>query len=132
MMSKSALSLRVFSFYMFIVGAVLIVNPNWLLSLLVVPETHEIWIRIVGLLMLVIGFIDFMVSGNEIQIFFWWSVYARLAVTIFLIVFIVFVSAPSVLFIFVVIEAIGAIWTGLCLRAENSEKSDSLPGAVRQ
>ena len=131
-MSKSAFSLRVFSLYMLMVGVMLIANPNWLLSLFGVPETHEVWIRIVGMLMLIIGFIDFMASGNEMRLFFRWSVYARLAVTIFLIGFVVLASAPPVILIFGVIDAGGAIWTGFCLRSENLAKSESLLGAVRK
>ena len=130
-MSKSAFSLRVFSFYMLIFGVVLIADPNWLLALFGVPETHEVWIRIVGMLMLIIGFIDFMASGNEMRLFFRWSVYARLAVTIFLIGFVALAFAPPVLLMFAAIEAGGALWTGFCLRAENLAKSNSLPGAVR-
>jgi hypothetical protein len=130
-MSQSAFSLRVFSIYMFIVGVVLIADPNWMLSLFGVPETREVWIRIVGMLMLTIGFIDFMASGNEMRLFFRWSVYARLAVTMFLIGFVVLASAPPVLLLFAAIDAGGAIWTGLCLRAERLAGSDYLPEAVR-
>ena len=122
-MSKSAFSLRVFSLYMLIVGVVLIADPNWLLALFGVPETREVWIRIVGMLMLVIGFIDFMASGNEMRLFFRWSVYARLSVTIFLIGFVVLASAPPIILLFGVIEAGGAIWTGLCLLASDYIRS---------
>jgi hypothetical protein len=126
-MSKSAFSLRVFSIYMLIVGVVLIADPNWLLSLFGVPDTHEVWIRIVGMLMLIIGFIDFMASGNELRLFFRWSVYARLAVPIILIGFVVLASAPLVILVFGAIDAAGAIWTGFCLRAESLAKSDVDP-----
>lgn len=117
-MSKSAFSLRVFSFYMLILGVVLIADPNWLLSLFGVPETREVWIRIVGMLMLIVGFIDFMASANEMRLFFRWTVYSRLAVPIFLIGFVVFASAPPVLLLFGAIDAGGAIWTGICLREQ--------------
>lgn len=130
-MSKSAFSLRVFSIYMLIFGVVLIADPNWLLSLFGVPETHEVWIRIVGMLILIVGFMDFMASGNEMRLLFRWSVYARLAVAIFLIGFVVLASAPPILLLFGAIDAGGAIWTGLCLRAENLARSDSLLEAVR-
>ncbi|MBI5891449.1 MAG: hypothetical protein HZB47_12385 [Nitrosomonadales bacterium] len=130
-MSKSAYSLRIFSFYMLIFGVVLIADPNWLFALFGVPETHEVWIRIVGMMMLIVGFIDFMASGNEMRLFFRWSVYARLAVTIFLIGFVVLASAPPVLLVFGAIDAGGAIWTGFCLRAEDLAKSEGLLGAVR-
>jgi len=83
------------------------------------------------MMILIVGFIDFMASGNEMRLFFRWTVYARLAVPIFLIGFVVLASAPPVILVFGAIDAIGAIWTGLCLRAENLAKSDSLLGAVR-
>jgi hypothetical protein len=130
-MSKSAFSLRVFSIYMLVVGVVLIADPNWLLALFGVPETHEVWIRIVGMLVLIIGFIDFMASANEVRLFFRWSVYIRLAVPIFLIGFVALASAPPVILLFGAIDAGAAIWTWFCLRAENLAKSDSLLGAVR-
>jgi hypothetical protein len=130
-MSKSAFSMRVFSIYMLIVGTVLIADPNWLLALFGVSETHEVWIRIVGMLILIVGFIDFMASGNEMRLFFRWTVYARMAVPIFLIGFVVLASAPPVILVFGAIDAGGAIWTGFCLRAENLEKSDRPLGAVR-
>jgi hypothetical protein len=130
-MSKSAFSLRVFSLYMFIFGVVLIADPNWLLSLFGVPETHEVWIRIVGMMILIVGFIDFMASANEMRLFFRWTVYARLAVPVFLVGFVVLASAPPIILLFGAIDAGGAIWTGLCLRAENLARSGSFPGAVR-
>ena len=47
-MSKSAFSLRVFSIYLFALGSALVAVPNLLLSFFGIPETHEVWIRIVG------------------------------------------------------------------------------------
>ena len=118
MVSKSALSLRVFSIYMLLVGVVLIADPNRLLSLFGVPETLEVWIRFVGMLMLIIGFLDFMASANEVRLLFRWSVYARLAVPVFLLGFVVLAAAPAVILVFGAIDAAGALWTASCLRAE--------------
>mgnify|MGYP000651202039 CR=1 FL=1 len=73
-MSKSAFSLRVFSIYMFALGAVLVAAPNLMLSFFGIPETHEVWIRVVGMLVLIIGYLDFMASRNELLPFFRWSV----------------------------------------------------------
>jgi hypothetical protein len=118
-MSKSAFSLRVFSIYMIVFGSLLIVTPNLILSLFAVAETHEVWIRIVGLLMLCIGFLDFMASRNELQLFFRWTVTARIAVAAFLTAFVVLGFAPPVLILFGAIDAAGAIWTAICLRTDN-------------
>ena len=72
-MSKSAFSLRVFSIYLFIFGSALAAIPNVLLSLFGIAETHEVWIRVVGVPVLIIGYLGFMASGNELRVYFRWS-----------------------------------------------------------
>ncbi|MBI4996092.1 MAG: hypothetical protein HZC22_04180 [Rhodocyclales bacterium] len=117
-MSKSAFSVRVFSIYMIVFGSGLIVAPNLILSIFAVAETHEVWIRIVGLLMLIVGYLDFMASRSELLLFFRWTVAARLAVPVFLIAFVVLGFAPPVLILFGAIDAAGAMWTAVCLRED--------------
>ncbi len=79
-MSKSAFSLRVFSIYMFALGLILVIVPNLLLSIFGFLETHEVWIRVVGALVLILGYFYYMASRIELQIFFRWSIAARLSV----------------------------------------------------
>ena len=117
-MSKSAFSLRVFSIYMFVLGSALVAAPNLMLSFFGIPETHEVWIRVVGVPVLIIGYLDFMASGIELRVFFRWSVQARLAVPIFLGAFVALGFAPPVLLLFGAIDAAGAIWTAACLRID--------------
>lgn len=122
-MSKSAFSLRVFSIYMFTLGAVLVADPNLLLSILGIPETQEVWIRVVGMLVIIIGYLEFMASRNELLVFFRWSVKARLSVLVFFISFVVLGFAPPILILFGAIDAAAAIWTAVCLRLEDLAKS---------
>ena len=117
-MSKSAFSLRVFSIYLFVLSSVLVATPNLMLSFFGIPETHEVWIRVVGVPLLVIGYLAFMASGIELRVFFRWSVQARLAVPIFFGAFVAFGFAPPALLLFGAIDAAGAIWTAACLRAD--------------
>jgi len=117
-MSKSAFSLRVFSIYLFALGSALVVAPNLMLSFFGIPETHEVWIRVVGVPLLVIGYLAFMASGIELRVFFRWSVQARLAVPIFFGAFVALGFAPPVLLLFGAIDAAGAIWTAACLRID--------------
>src|SRR5512135_3215708 len=118
-MSKSAFSVRVFSIYMIAFGSVLIAAPNLLLSLFAVPETHEVWIRIVGMLILIVGYLDFMASRNELLVFFRWTVTARFSVVAFLSAFVVLGFAPPILMLFGAIDAAGAIWTAACLHKDS-------------
>ena len=117
-MSKSAFSLRVFSVYMFFLGSVLVATPNLILSFFGVPETHEVWIRVVGVLVLIVGYLDFMASRNELVDFFRWSVVARLSVPAFFVTFVALGFAPPILVLIGAIDAAGAIWTAASLRSD--------------
>ncbi|PWB49730.1 MAG: hypothetical protein C3F18_09840 [Nitrosomonadales bacterium] len=130
-MSKSAFSLRVFSIYMFSLGSVLVTAPNLMLSFFGIPETHEVWIRVVGVLVLIIGYLDFMASRNELLVFFRWSVPARLSVPVFFITFVTLGFAPPVLVLFGAIDAAAAIWTAICLRADGLAQPGAPADAAR-
>lgn len=131
-MSKPAFSLLVFSIYMFTLGSVLVAIPNVLLSLFNVAETQEVWIRVVGMLILLLGYLDLMASRNELLAYFRWSVPVRLSVIVFFLAFVVLGFAPPVLILFGAIDASAAIWTAVCLRldglAQTSAHADQ-PGA---
>jgi hypothetical protein len=117
-MSKSAQSLFVFSLYLFVLGAILTVIPNVLLNLFALQDTNEVWIRVVGMLVFILGFYYYQVSKNEIKNFIQWTVYGRASVLIFFVVFVLLDFAPPVLILFGVIDAAAAIWTHLSLRSE--------------
>ena len=117
-MSKGARSVFVFSLYMFVLGIILIVIPNFLLALFSLPKTNEVWIRVVGMLVLILGFYYFQASRSEIRIFFQWTVYVRIAVLIFFIAFVLLDFAPPILILFGFVDAAAALWTQLSLRSE--------------
>lgn len=73
-MSKSAQSVFVFSVYLFVFGIILIVIPNVLLNLFSFPETNEVWIRVVGMLVFILGYYYFQASRSEIKKFFQWTI----------------------------------------------------------
>ena len=56
-MSKSARSVFVFGIYLALLGSVLVVAPNVLLSLFGVALTDEVWIRVVGVLVIGVSFV---------------------------------------------------------------------------
>ena len=117
-MSKSARSVFVFSLYLFVLGIILVVIPNNLLDIFSVPRTNEVWIRVVGMLALILGFYYFQASRSEIKIFLQWTVYVRAAVLLFFIAFVILGFAPPILILFGFIDAIAAVWTQLSLRSE--------------
>lgn len=115
-MSRSARSLFVFAIYLLFLGPALIIAPNALLSLFGVPGTSEVWIRVVGVLALALGYYDLVAARNEWTTYFRASVYARIGVLLFFTSFVLLGFAHPSLIMFGCIDGAGAMWTGLCLR----------------
>ena len=115
-MTAAAKSIYYFGLYLYVVGITLIFVPNLLLSTLQMPETQEVWIRIVGVLAFCIGFYYHRCgAANDLG-------FARLTIVARTLVFIAFVSftileyVSPVLVVFGVIDLLGALWTWTAFR----------------
>jgi hypothetical protein len=117
------MSLRVFSLYMFVLGLALILGPNLLLRMFGFPLTREVWIRIVGMLLLILGYYDLMASRTENVAFFQWSVHVRLLVPIVLGVFVAMRMAPPILILFGIVDGAAAVWTAVSLRRDSDARA---------
>ena len=73
-MSKSARSMFVFGLYAAVLGILLIVMPNFLLRTIARTSTAEVWIRVVGLLLLYLGFYYTQAARKGLTNFFRWTV----------------------------------------------------------
>ncbi|MBD3856351.1 MAG: hypothetical protein IFK92_07440, partial [Acidobacteria bacterium] len=69
-MSRSALSVFVFSIYLYVFGFMLIVIPDTLLRIFKFPDADGLWIRIVGMLMIILGFYYSHAARSELRAFF--------------------------------------------------------------
>jgi hypothetical protein len=118
-MSRAATSVFVFSIYLFLLGLILVAFPNALLSLFRLPETNEVWVRVVGMLVLILGYYYSIAAHNELIPFLRATVIGRFTVLVFFIAFVLLGFAPPVLILFGLIDAAAATWTGLALRAQN-------------
>ncbi len=118
-MGKSARSVYLFSLYLFGLGAILVLVPNVLLGMFGMPETGEVWIRVVGVLVLVLGLYYFQAASNELIPFLRASVYGRGAVLVFFTGFSLFGLAPVTLILFGAVDALAAFWTFTALKSEN-------------
>jgi hypothetical protein len=108
----------VFSIYLFVLGFVLLVMPNQPLSLFRLAETNEVWVRVVGMLVLILGLYYSTAARHELIPFLRATVIARFAVLLFFIAFVLLDFAPPVLVLFGVVDAAAAAWTGMALRNE--------------
>lgn len=117
-MTASAKSVCYFGFYLYIVGITLMIAPNFLLSTLQIPETNEVWIRVVGVLAFCIGYYYHRAGAGHIHSFFIITVPTRLFVFIAFCVFVLQKYVSPVLIVFGAADLVGAIWTWIALRNE--------------
>jgi len=116
-MSNSARSIFVFGLYLVVLSIVLIVAPNFLLGMFFLPSTDEVWIRVVGMLLLFLGYYYLQAARSEMTDFFRWTVFVRPTVIVFFAAFVLLGLASLPLILFGVVDLLGAIWTGLALRS---------------
>lgn len=117
-MSPAARSVYYFGFYLLLTGVTVVVAPNLLLSLMGIPETSEIWIRVLGTVVFNLGLGYVVMAPSNHRLFFTFSVYARAFVLIMFAAFIVIGWAPWQLILFGLVDFAGAAWTYTALRKE--------------
>lgn len=115
-MTPAARSVRVFGAYLLLLALALLLAPNVLLGLVAAPPTEEVWIRVVGMLVGFLGYYYWRAAGAGLQVFFAWTVPARLSVLGFFAVFVAFGLAPPSLLLFGAADAAGALWTWSAMR----------------
>ena len=122
-MSRSAVSLFVSSIYLYFLGVVLVVAPDTLLRIFKFPDADGLWIRVVGMLVIILGFYYSHVARAEIRPFFVWTVIARTSVLLFFIAFVVAGLAPPALILFGIIDFAAAMWTLFAIRSDTAAQS---------
>ncbi len=99
---------------------ILLLVPNLILQVFGVPPTNEVWIRIIGMLVLCLSFYYVQVARNELTIFIRWTVWTRIAVIIYFAAFVLLIAAPKALLLFGLIDLLAATWTWLALRKDKA------------
>ena len=124
-MSNPARSVFVHGIYLALSGLTLISVPNLLFGLLGIPATQEVWIRVVGVLTLILGFYFIQAARREVTDFMRWTVYARLTFMSFCVIFVLLGFIGPVLLLFGLLDLLGAVWTALALRSANNLSDDA-------
>ena len=115
-MSRAAVSMFAFAVYLFVLGVVLLVAPNVLLGIFGFEPTTEVWVRIVGMLVVLLGYYYLSAARGEVTPFMRWSANARPFVIVFFAVFVALGWAKPQLILFGALDLAGAVWTFLALR----------------
>lgn len=116
-MRDARTSILVFGFYLLGLGVLLVFVPNLVLGSFGIPPTSEVWIRIDGMLLGMLGTLYLAAAREGVTAFFRWTVFARPIVLPFLTGLVVLGMATPTVALFGVIELLGAAWTGFALRA---------------
>ena len=121
-MSKAARSVFIFGLYLFALGVVMVVAPNFLLGLFFLPDTTEVWVRVAGMLVLFLGFYYTQAARTEFTAFLRWTLYPRSTVIFFFTAFVLLGFAKPPLILFGVVDLLGVLWTGLALRHSKTDR----------
>ncbi len=117
-MSESAKSIYYFGWYVCVLGVLLIFIPNVLLAFAAMPPTGEVWIRLVGMVVLILGTFYVMAGRSGLTAFFRWSLVTRTTAVFVLLGFIFARLASPFILLFWLGDLAGAVWTFLALRQE--------------
>ena len=115
-MTPAARSVCYFGFYLYATGLTLMIVPNMFLKTFQLPETSEVWIRIVGLLAFCLGFYYHRTGVQNNTAFFRLTIPARIFACIGFTAFVLLDYAPPVLAVFGVIDLLAAAWTWVALK----------------
>jgi hypothetical protein len=92
------------------------VVPNMFLHILQIPETNEVWIRIVGVLAFVLGFYYHRTGVQNNVSFFKLTVPTRIFVFIAFTAFVLLTYISPILIGIGAVDLIGAAWTYYTLK----------------
>lgn len=117
-MKESAKSVFYFGIYLLAVGCTLLVVPNLLLGAFGISPAEDVWVRVVGMLALILGGYYITAARNSLEAFFQMTVYLRSSVILFFGAFVALGMVEPPLLLFGLIDLLGAGWTELALRKE--------------
>ena len=133
-MSRSALSIAIWTGYVVVLGTILLVIPNVLLSVFGVEETSEVWIRVLGAVLVGLALYYWTIAIQEIWPMMITSVMVRGGIGIVLVI-LAFTSGPWQLVLFAAVDMAGGLWTFLAMRSEEKPairlSTDEHSGAIR-
>ncbi len=119
-MSKAAVSIFAFGCYIFLNAITLIATPNLLLSVLGLEQTGQAWLRVFGVVLVILAFYYVQAARQEITAFFEWTVWGRPLLPVGLVVLTALGLVPPILLVFGVIDLAGVAWTAAALRSQRA------------
>jgi hypothetical protein len=117
-MSRSAFSIQAFGIYIIALGLALVFIPNVLLTLFRMPSATEVWVRVLGVVVMNIGIIYIVAARSNATAVMRATVYGRPLVLVWFAAFVLLGFTPPMLLLFGAVEVAGALWTWWAMRAD--------------
>lgn len=117
-MSNAARSIFVYGIFLLILSVALLLIPNVPLAIFGIPTTNEVWIRVVGAMLVSFGTYFVRAALSENTDFFRWTISTRLGLVVFFSIFIIVRLAPINLLLLAVPDLPFVLWTILALRSD--------------
>jgi hypothetical protein len=117
-MKNATNSIYVQAIYMFIAGTGFLLMPNTVLPMFGMAPVEDVWIRVLGLVVLVFGFYYFEMAKNQVLSYYRASVWGRFAVSAGLVALAVLKIGEMPLLLFAAVDTGLAIWTYTALKQE--------------
>jgi len=108
----------VWACYLLLLGTTLIVGPNPLLGLFGIAPATEVWVRVVGMFVLFMSYLNFHAWRTGSVEVMRLGVQLRLTVPLFFGTFVALGWMQPVLLLFAAVDVASALWTHATLRAE--------------
>jgi uncharacterized membrane protein HdeD (DUF308 family) len=116
-MSRAAATIRTFGYYLIALGVALAAVPNLLLGVFLMPETNEVWIRVVGLLVFNIGVYYLVAARSDATVFFKTTIVTRALIFAGFAAFVLAGLAKPMLIGFGAVDFLGGLWTWRALKS---------------
>ena len=116
-MGRAGVSIRVFGIYLLVLGPALILAPNLVLGPFGIPVPSDVWIRVVGILVAVLGYYYVEAARSGLVPFYKATIAGRAFVFVSFAAFALLGQAPPTLVLFGAVDLAGAVWTAVALRA---------------
>ena len=119
-MNSAAKSVFVWGIYMLVVGVLFLLDPNVFLQVMGFAPTTEVWVRMVAMFAVALGYFYIQTARHNMIPFFRWKVQMHVFGIICMVAFVVLNLAPPMLLLFAAADAVGGLWTALALRSEGA------------
>ena len=115
-MTPAARSMQIFGLYMLFEGLILVTVPQLLLSLLALPQTSDVWVRVAGIALMVLAYYYLMTARTNLQAFFPLTVPTRIFQFVMFLVFVTLGLVKWTVLMPAAVEMASGVWTAWTLR----------------